>query len=77
MRCYLLGVVLLGTLCSLQAFGVLGSSCEGSVEVEGEPGVSLTLAALPGEVRVQHNIGTQTRDEGGGRLCSRDQERYG
>lgn len=51
MLCYLLGVVLLGTLCFLQAFGILGSSCEGSVEVEGEPGVSLTLAALPGEVR--------------------------
>lgn len=33
----------------VQAFGVLGSTSRGAVEVEGEPGISLTLAALPGE----------------------------
>eukprot|EP00775_Hariotina_reticulata_P001179 gene1179-1516_t len=39
------------------SFGVLGSSAGGAVEVEGEPGLSLSLAALPGcELSVMHSL---------------------
>ncbi|WIA13834.1 hypothetical protein OEZ85_007378 [Tetradesmus obliquus] len=39
------------------AFGVLGGSAGGPLEVEGEPGISLTLAALPGvELSLMHTL---------------------
>jgi deleted-in-malignant-brain-tumors protein 1 len=48
-----------------QAFGVLGSSACGPLEVEGEPGISLTLAALPGvELSVMHTLRSSIPSEG-------------
>eukprot|EP00879_Flechtneria_rotunda_P033425 GHRR01037017.1.p1 GENE.GHRR01037017.1~~GHRR01037017.1.p1 ORF type:complete len:221 (+),score=43.56 GHRR01037017.1:522-1184(+) len=52
------------------AFGVLGSSSAGASEVEGEPGISPTLAALPGvELSVMHTLRSTIPDEGAGQVA--------
>jgi hypothetical protein len=62
MPCLLL---LLRCCAHAQAFGVLGSSSSGPVEVEGVPGISLTLAALPGvELSVMHTLRSSIPSEG-------------
>lgn len=49
-----------------KAFGVLGGSQSGPLEVEGEPGISLTLAQLPGvELSVMHTLRGGVPTEGG------------
>jgi hypothetical protein len=56
---------LLSPAAVLQSFGVLGSSVGGAVEVEGEPGLSLSLAALPGcELSVMHTLRSSIPTEG-------------
>jgi small ligand-binding sensory domain FIST len=61
-----LSVSLLLSACAhAQAFGVLGSSGAGPLEVEGEPGISLTLASLPGvELSVMHTLRSSIPSEG-------------
>lgn len=50
---------------AVQSFGVLGSSPAGALEIEGEPGISLTLAALPGvELSVMHTLRSTVPTEG-------------
>lgn len=39
----------------MQGYGVMGGRSEGPVEVEGEPGFSLTLGQIPG-VRDHHTV---------------------
>jgi hypothetical protein len=57
--------VLCSALAAVQAFGVLGGSPSGPLEVEGEPGISLTLAELPGvELSLMHTLRSTIPSEG-------------
>jgi hypothetical protein len=52
-----------------QAYGVCGSSAQGPAEVEGEPGVSISLVQLPGvELSLVHTLRSILPTEGEGCL---------